>query len=549
MRVRAVPFVASALLALAAVPVMPAPARSADDKTKTPTIIVRLASLDTLISDARYLASQAGQAEGAKQGEAWLKSLMGDKGLEGFDSKRPVGFYGYLGPNGVDSSVVLMLPVADEKAVLDLLKRLKIKPEKDKDGIYSFTPEKSPFPAYFRFANKYVYATIREKEILEDGQLLAPRAVLPAEEVGTLSASFNFGGVPKEIREVILGQAELRLNDLKDQKKEGETAGQKELRVKVLDELALTLKSLLNDSGTLSVAFNIDPKADDLSATLSLSARAGSPLAKKFQSLAETKSAVAGLIAADSAASSRLTIVLPDEVRKVLGPAVDDAVAQGIKNIKDRGAREFWGRYAKALVPTLKQGVLDVAGDFRGPTQAKQYAIVTAVRVKDGAGLEKALRELVEKIPEEAKGKITLDADKAGAVNIHRLNVEADLDAGARATLGKNPAFVAVREDAVFFAVGDGGLKAIKEAVAARPKSGPVMHLEMAMKHVASLMARDRKEAPEAAREAFKGKNKDLDKVYLTLEGGQALRLRAGIKGPVLRFFSLMEEAKQKSGE
>src|SRR5262249_41557161 len=97
MRVRVVPFLA--LVALAAAP---AAARPADDKGKTPTLIVRMTSLDGLVGDARFLLSQAGQEEQAKQGEAWLKVLLGDK-AEGFDPKRPLGFYAYVGPNGVDS--------------------------------------------------------------------------------------------------------------------------------------------------------------------------------------------------------------------------------------------------------------------------------------------------------------------------------------------------------------------------------------------------------------------------------------------------------------
>src|SRR5215471_11780928 len=114
MRMRCVAVVA--LLALAV------PVRAADDK-KTPTLIVRVQSLDNLISDARYLATLAGREEEAKQAEGFLKQFTGEKGIEGIDTKRPMGAYAFLGENVIDSEVVL-LPVADEQAILGLLKRL-----------------------------------------------------------------------------------------------------------------------------------------------------------------------------------------------------------------------------------------------------------------------------------------------------------------------------------------------------------------------------------------------------------------------------------------
>jgi hypothetical protein len=543
MRVRALCFLAL-LIPLA----VPAPARSADDKAKTPTVVIRVASLDNLIADARYLLTQAGREEEAKQGEAFLKAILGDKGLEGFDSKRPLGFYGHLGPNGIDSTGVLMLPVSDEKAVLDLLARQDIKPEK-KDGLYSFTPEKSPVPIYFRFANKYVYVTGRDKEALDKDKLLAPGKVLAAKDVGTFSASFNFGGIPKEIRETVLGQVELRLNDLKERNHPGETAAQKELRSKAIDEIALTLKSLLEDSGSLTVRFAVDRKANDISFSLDLSARPGSKLAKNVQSLAETKSLVAGLIASTSAANGRLHVSVPGGMRKALGPAVDDAFNQILKSAKDEGGRQFLARYARTLLPTLKAGVLDFAIDIRGPSKNKLYTAVAGLRVKNGANIEKSMREVAKQILEKDPDLATLDVAKVGSISIHRLNKIKNLLKDAdRRDFGNNPGYLAIRDDAVFFALGEDGLKALKEALAVQPKAGPVLRVEFALGRYPRVGEGPRRKFAEgAAREAFKGENKDADKIYLTLEGGKALRLRAGMKGPVLRFLSLVDQAEKKA--
>ncbi|MBI1913573.1 MAG: hypothetical protein HYS12_02275 [Planctomycetes bacterium] len=541
MRARCVLFVA--LLALT---VLAAPVRSADDKTKTPTLIVRVQSLDGLIADARYLATLAGREEEAKQAEAFLKQFTGEKGIEGLDTKQPMGLYGYLAGNLIDTQAVVLLPVADEQTFVALLKRLNLNPDKDKDGIYSVQLPRPNIPAYFRFANKYVYVTVRDKDVLEEKRLLTPAVVLPAKEVGTASATLNLESFPKELRDLIVGQFELRLGDLKE-KKGRETEAQHALRVKTIDEVSGTLKSLLEDGGSVTVQLRIDQQANDLSLSGSLAGRPGTTLAKKIKALADTESAVAGLIGSESAMGAHLTVALPDAVRTAMGPTVDEAVKTMLAQAKDATARELAERYAKALVPTIKDGTLDVAADLRGSSDDKLYTAVMAVRLKNTPDLDRAIRASVEKLPEKEREKVKLDAESVGNVKIHRLDVSKQFDPKAKELLGENPIYVAVRDDALFLAMGENGLKALHGAVKVKPKTVPLVNVEMSLSRLATLIGHTQKAAPDAARKAF-GKDKDDDKVYLTLTGGKALQLRAGLKGPVIRFFSLIDKAEKKKG-
>src|SRR2546421_12616704 len=86
-----------------------------------PTVIARVKSLDGLIADVFYLAEVAGKTEEVKQGKAFLERFTGPKGVEGFDTKKPFGLYSKLGPNGIDSEVVVLLPIADEDSALAFL--------------------------------------------------------------------------------------------------------------------------------------------------------------------------------------------------------------------------------------------------------------------------------------------------------------------------------------------------------------------------------------------------------------------------------------------
>ena len=77
------------------------PALSAADKPKAPTLTLRLPALDDLIADLRYLAEQAGRGEEAKQFEKLVKSLSGEKGIEGLDPKKPLALDPDAGGPGV----------------------------------------------------------------------------------------------------------------------------------------------------------------------------------------------------------------------------------------------------------------------------------------------------------------------------------------------------------------------------------------------------------------------------------------------------------------
>src|SRR5438067_9111813 len=107
--------------------------RAAAAKPKAPTLVLRLQALDEVVADVRYLAKQTGR-EDEEQFEKLLKSMTGEQGLEGLDPKKPMALYAYLGAEGIDSKVVLMLPIADKKVVLATLDRLGIKPKQPRDN-------------------------------------------------------------------------------------------------------------------------------------------------------------------------------------------------------------------------------------------------------------------------------------------------------------------------------------------------------------------------------------------------------------------------------
>src|SRR5262249_21969831 len=144
-----------------------------------------------LIADFRYLAALVGREEEAKQFESMLKERTGPKGLEGLDTKKPLGFYGVVDKELTKSQAILLLPIADEKAFLATLEKVNLKPEKSADGLYTVTPENVPIPVIFRFANGYLYGTAKATEQavanLDKARLPRPEDAL-AEGAGSVAA-------------------------------------------------------------------------------------------------------------------------------------------------------------------------------------------------------------------------------------------------------------------------------------------------------------------------------------------------------------------------
>ncbi len=238
---------------------------------------------------------------------------------------------------------------------------------------------------------------------------------------------------------------------------------------------------------------------------------------------------------------------LPENVRKALGPVVDEDLAKALAKEQDKEKRERATEFVNALKPTLKAGEFDGAFAVRAPAgEGKHHTVVVALKIKDGTQLDKAFRDTVKGLPEKDRDSIKLDAEKVGDVAVHQVNAQKNFDEKARRALGENPVYLAFRDDAAFIALGDNGVGALKDALAAGPGSALPFRLEINMARMVPAIAAEHKDekgaVAQAAQEAF-GNEKGNDLVSITVEGGEQLRGRLLIKAPVLKFVSLVQKA------
>lgn len=533
--------------ALLILPALPAEVRPAEtSKPARPGLVVRLAPIDELIADAKYLATLGGQKDKAHEVEGFLQTFRDPDGLQGIDTKRPLGFYGSVGQGVADVSGVALVPIANEKTFLSALsEKLNISPDKDEDGIYAVTG-KLPVPIYFRFANRYLYAAALSKAALAKDRLLDPARALAQAGDGTVAGAFHFGDVPDAIKNIALQQFDQQFARAREQTVPNEGELQRDVRLKSMEFVGNGARAVIREGGDFTFRVNIDRRAGGISADLGFSGKPGSGLARGIARLGEESSLFGGLVPGDAAMGLLAHLALPADLRKALEPAIDQGLRDALKKEQDPNKREQGEKFLKALEPTLKAGELDGALTFNGPDKDQHYTFVAALKLREGGRLEQAFRDLVAVLPEADRQKIKLDAETVGDVKVHRLEAQRDFDPPTRKILGSNPVYVANRGDALFVAGGPGATGLVRKAIEAAAKESPILRFDLALARLAPLMEKDNPGATKAAREAFGAPGAGNDRVHVTVEGGESLRAHLDIRGAAVRFFGLLDSYKKK---
>jgi hypothetical protein len=538
MRKRLVPWAALAALAFLA------PAAHPDQASTKPSVVIRAASLDTLIADVRFLLEAAGKEEDAKQFDGVVKQFRDDKGLAGFDPTRPLGAYGNIeGQLGAASTVVAMVPVSDEKAILARIESFTNNPPKKDGDLYEVDIEKIHLPLYFRFANKYLYATVRDKDAINKDKLPSPAEILASDKSRAFAASINIDRIPAELKNTVLAQIDLNLANARDKAPPGETPVQARLRVAAVDEVFGRLKSLLRDGGPVEIRLDLDRNAKELAMSVSLAGKPGSSLADAIRSLGNIRSVAASLVGRDSAMSLFIDAGLPAKLHDALGSVIDEAEKKALSQTKDETHRKLATALLEAITPTLKSAELDSGFDIRGPGPGGKYTALFGLRVKDGQTIDKALRKVAADLPAEQRGQVQFDFDKSGSVPIHQVKPE-KVDDEAKALLGDYPFYLAVRDDAMLIAAGEKGLEAIKDAIGTAPREGKVFQLELSAARLGPILEKSNKGATKIIEQVFKNETQD-DKVRITLTGGDSLKLSLTLKTQLIRFFVLLDQSKK----
>ena len=533
------------LLAVALLATLVAPPASAQP-APAPAVEVRLRGVSDLLDRLEYLAKLVDQEDAGNQLAQTVQSFAdAKKGIEGIDPARPIGLYATVAPNPLESQVVVLLPIADEKAFLELLTgKLSLDPKKQDGGVYQLQVPNVPLPLFFAFADKTCYVTVGSAAALEAKTRIAPKAFFAADDGGVLSVNVRLDRLPADIKKTALGQIELKLADAKDKKEPNETPAQTALKGWLTDRASEAVAAVFADGREFSVRLTADPKGDDLALEVGLSANPGSALAKTFAGLGtSSRTTTTAVPTAGSLATFGITGAFGPKSKASLGPVVDALLAEAVANAKE-GERPMVKMVLAALAPTLKSGLIDLNLAVTGAGKPDRFRVLAAAAVADGAGIEKTAKQIAPFVPEEAV-KFAFDQGSAGGLTLHKLTTS-------------DPKFnEAFDTDSVWLATGDSKLVVgfepaavgVKAAATADPKPAPLMAGTLS---VARLM-----EAAKDGLPAETGKKlvtqvfgdagpAGKDTVSMRLEGGESLKLRLIAKGKALQLAVLTDKERKK---
>jgi hypothetical protein len=537
------------LAALAALFAATGAARAQAPKAE-PTVEVRLRSVNDLLDKAEYVAGLGGQEEQVKQVRALLKQLSTDgKGIEGIDPKKPFGLTGTLSGDVVSSPLTVMVPVADQERFLAMLKdRLEITPEKADGGTL-----KAAVPVinevYLRFANDYVYIGRSVKD-LDPKVIPTPQAFFLKDDGSVASVIVRFDGVPADLKAFVLGQFEMGLAEQRRKDGPNENAAQKAIADWASENITSGFKSLLEDAKELQLRVFVDEKTDDLSGELTLTAKAGSTLAKNFTGLGGRKSLPAGIVGTTKDAVARFTATagVPEGVKKDLGKVVDAAIVEILKDVPEE-QKPVAERALKTLAPTLKAGELDVAVALTGPDAKGHHTLLGAVGVKGGADIEKLVKDFAKDFGPFLGDavKFDFDVEKVGAFALHSVTVNTMPD-DAEKLFGTKKVWLATSNDHIAFSVEPDGT-ALKAGLKAAPAAAPVLALDVAFARLLPIVGKDLKpdEVKALLKDTF-GTDSPAgrDTLSVTVTGGDALVVKGKMKGKGVRLLTGLEQFKTK---
>src|SRR5205807_4979064 len=177
---------------------------------------------------------------------------------------------------------VLLLPVSNEKNLIDALNGFNIQPQKGADGVYTVALPNVPVKTYFRFSNGYAYITAMKKDALDKARLPAPKTVFGAVKDTLVSVSVRLDQIPEGVKGVMLDQLDMKLAEAIEKNEPNETKAQKEFRVKVQQALGDEVKALVRDGGAVEAAFDINVKTKKVTLEASLKGKPGTKLARQI---------------------------------------------------------------------------------------------------------------------------------------------------------------------------------------------------------------------------------------------------------------------------
>jgi hypothetical protein len=526
---RMIPLVA---ILLAAAPLSAAPRPG--EKPEGPAVVGQARSMHDLLEMTKTLVKNVAGDEMFKQFEQHLLPELDFKKVAGIDPKRPFGLYGILEPELEKCRGVLLIPTSGEKDFLDMLTQFEIPFNKGKEaGTFEIvTPPDIPFPIVGRFHKDYAYIAFGGADVLDLKTILDPKDVINDKEKAPLYLALRLDRVPATTKKALVGLVREHTDQLH------EAIMEPELKAAFTAARALALRwlrELCDEGKELAFRVEADPKSGDVIVEMTVDGVAKSPLAEAFKKRSPTTNRFASLVGDDFV--QRMYISAPlfaDEAKEAIIKLIELAQQEAmLPGNAPPEATALKDAAFKSLKATYASGEMDLAAAIRGPNKEGFYTVVGAIHCKEGAQLEKAIREAVKVLPGQASAYFKFDASKIGDLSVHEIDLTEEAGDMAKAVFGKGQkGYFAFGKDALYASYGPDGMKLLKEAVQAKPGPAAVFDSFSDPKKAAALIKKMMPADGQNGRGAFGVgwiESMSMSGMQVTVEGGDRLKVKARI--------------------
>jgi hypothetical protein len=522
----------SGLVALAALLFTTTPALAAD-----PPIVFQVQPVGQVLDELRAAGGIVAGEKGTKAVNKIVKSIFGEKGLEGFDINRPVVGYVILAPKPEDITAVIALPISGEKEFLTLCDRVnrdKVKVDEKDKTLYHLPPLDPRYKALMRFSNQYAYIAygfnpaqhIEAKALIPLGDLYDPA------ERGLIAGRMYFDRIPAAVK---LAAPKL-FEEVKKNIIRGFWLDESHPVIKAVipefEKLAARYLKLSAGADVLTARLYLDQQAHNFVAEAVLTSKPQSELSKliadykptpnKFGSITAHPDTVVGF-------KTRLPLFAPDMQSAVVAglEAGQKIVVVDTPQAGKAAVEELF----KGLIRTTKTGEFDIALAARGPNKDGWFTMVGAVAFEDSAALEKEFKKFVAAAaPQDIIDAIKWDAAKAGNVNIHTWNMKQGgfIDPSKVFGGGECLTSFAFAPHGIYAAMGPDSVKVLQDTIAAKPAASPVLDVVLNPARMRKLIEKSIQEDrdPDKIVDLFGNEDKLGSVASLTVEGGKELKAK-----------------------
>ena len=475
----------------------------------------------------------AGAEATAKMDEA-LKTSLGEKGLAGLDLLRPIGGYATLEGTPDQWWGVIVVPITEEKAFLDLLQRAKYDVEsvKDNAGLYSLDPTAGDLeiPVRLRIHDRHAYFGINAKDAaLDISKLVPPAKLIHPAETAPFVARLDIAKLNPALKKQAMDLIDMGIAEAGAPPRFPEPFNASELLgVPVLKELKKFASRINDDGELLTVRLLADAKTIDISQEFVLTTKSDSTLAADIAALKPIENRFAGLLpnTAVGGGIQRLPLITP-ELRTAAEKLTNQLIAMWRESSVDE-VKPVVDEIGKTILRTVKTRELDIAGGLLTPNKDGLHTAIAAVALDDPTGIETAFREALKNAPKLVQAAVKLDAAKIGEHSVHAVVLGPLLGADWETIFGKNATLHLVfGPKAVYGAMGVDALAELKRMIELKPGVAPLFDVRVNPKKIFDIVT---------AAGGFVPMNSPITTLdhlipiqAMTVTGGKELRVRTTI--------------------